>query len=100
MGAFQVSRRKFYTEACFCLLTHNFGSHSNELVALILNHLISLGWWVISDSAGGAGGDISVYQSYLLASDNPDVAINSDLFVNIAGSGMRSPPHSNNAPLK
>ena len=73
-------------------------SHSNELVALILNHLISMGWWVISSSAGGAGGDISVYQSYLLASDNADVvdlAINSDLFV--FASGMRSPTHGQSA---
>lgn len=69
-------------------------SHSNELVALILNHLISLGYWVIEvscprksfsfvlfsssllsrvqSSAGGAGGEVSVYQSYLLASDVAD----------------------------
>ncbi len=58
-------------------------SHSNELVALILNHLISMGYWVIESSAGGAGGDVSVYQSYLLASDNApvDLAIKSDLLV-------------------
>lgn len=58
-------------------------SHSNELMALILNELISMGWWVIASSAGGAGGDISVYQSYLLASDNTDVMadpMSSELF--------------------
>jgi hypothetical protein len=62
-------------------------SHSNELVALILNHLISMGYWVIESSAGGAGGDVSVYQSYLLASDNApvDLAIKSDLLVASGG---------------
>ena len=41
-------------------------SHSNELVALILNDLTMDGWKVLSCSAGGAGADISVYQSYVL----------------------------------
>lgn len=47
-------------------------SHSNELVALILNDLARLGWFVISGSAGGAGAELSVYQSFLLASTNDD----------------------------
>ena len=76
-------------------------SHSNELVAVILNHLISMGWWVISSSAGGAGGDLAVYQSYLLASDNPeipDLAFNPELLVFTGNpqstGGMRSPPQT------
>lgn len=50
-------------------------SHSNELVALILNHLARMGWYVVTSSSGGAGSDITVYESYLLASTNDDVVL-------------------------
>lgn len=67
-------------------------SHSNELVALILNDLISSGWWVVSESAGGAHGDISVYQSYLLANDDVlDLAAPSADLIEKIASGARSP---------
>jgi hypothetical protein len=51
-----------------------FRSHSHSLFLCVQK-----GYWIIESSAGGAGGDVSVYQSYLLASDVADEELSEPL---------------------